>query len=419
MKRGSIDKGFSTVTSNIIPWEGSNLPCIGLCKGDMVSDVVYKVANELCKIKKELDLEDLDLKCVIDICLSCPDPEKTLKTVLQLIINKVCTLEELINNFTPGQSSFDEKIITVASCFLPMQNSEGDSISKLPHSDYTRVIANKVCSILTSINSLDLRLDATELDITILYNSIANLGELPKISPTCITPTNSPISLDVAVTLIEQQFCAIKGALGTSDKLIQGVGKQPDNLSELPRLSGNGTMSSITGWVQQPSNVADTLPNLWLTVDDIRGALKTVLDNCCKVDCDSIKIDFDVVLNDDGKPVLLFASKTRIPEGFEDCGGLGTKVTVTDSKGVEYYTYVKISEYATIIEGFVMEGFIGPSLSSAVTFDMEACMTNGSLTCQKCINKTIELGSGCQYCEISVYGSHSGDINGELVIIYE
>lgn len=418
MRRGSIDKHFSTITSNTISWEGPNLPCINLCTGDMVSDVVYKVANELCKIKKELDLEDLDLKCIVDTCLSCPEPEKTLHTVLQLLINKVCSLEDIIENLQPGESDAEEKLITLASCFLPMKNSEGDPISKLPHSDYTRIIASKVCSILSDITSLESRLDITEQEIAVLTESINSLGSLPKISPVCVTPTNAPIPIDEVVELLEKQFCEIKSALGTGDKLLQGIGKQPDNLSTLPRLSGSGTMSSIPGWVNQVENVSDSIPNLWLTINDIRGAVKTMQDNCCKVNCDSIKIDFDVKINDEGLPVLYFMAKSKLPEGFVDCDPMGTKINISDDNGNEYYQYVKLSDAVKEFDG-VEFASVGPvNINGKCTYTMNACLTNGSLTCQKCVNKDV-FGEGCKYCEISVLGSHDGNVDGELVIIYE
>ena len=40
---------YSTpISSNSVIWQGPNISCINLCKGDSVSDIVYKLAVELC-----------------------------------------------------------------------------------------------------------------------------------------------------------------------------------------------------------------------------------------------------------------------------------------------------------------------------------------------------------------------------------
>jgi hypothetical protein len=61
------------------------------------------------------------------------------------------------------------------------------------------------------------------------------------------------------------------------------------------------------------------------------------------------------------------------------------------------------------------------------TFSMDAAMTNGALTCSKCITKTVTYKDTCAYCEISVVASGSGghgipnttSAGGKLVVIYQ
>ena len=91
-KSNTADKGCAPVSSNCVIWQGPNLSCINLCNGDTVSDVVYKLAVELCDLQAQLDLSDLDLSCVVQACQTCPEPVKTLSAVLDLIITKTCDI---------------------------------------------------------------------------------------------------------------------------------------------------------------------------------------------------------------------------------------------------------------------------------------------------------------------------------------
>ena len=89
--RSSSEKeNCSPQSSNCVIWQGPDLSCINLCKGDSISDVTYKLAVELCKIKDATDLTDLDLSCVLDLCDNTPQPALTTAAVLQVIIDGLC-----------------------------------------------------------------------------------------------------------------------------------------------------------------------------------------------------------------------------------------------------------------------------------------------------------------------------------------
>jgi hypothetical protein len=78
-------------SSNCIVWDGPNIDCLKLCKGDSITDVLYKLAKDHCDLLKQLDPLKYDLSC-LDLN-SCP-PE-TFRELFQLIISKICELENL------------------------------------------------------------------------------------------------------------------------------------------------------------------------------------------------------------------------------------------------------------------------------------------------------------------------------------
>ena len=185
------------------------MSCINLCTGDTVSDVVYKLAVEICDLKEQLDLSDLDLKCLVDNCLTCPDPQKTLGIVLQLLINKVCDLQEIID--TLGGGSIQEVEVRLASCFIAdFTDSNGDVTNPVPVSIYVQKIAQKICTILSRLDGIDASLagiDSALVQIDIRLDALEAAG-LPQVTPIC---SSSPVPKDIDVALfgLESAFCSL------------------------------------------------------------------------------------------------------------------------------------------------------------------------------------------------------------------
>ena len=64
MKPLNLDnKPCSPISSNCVVWQGPDIPCIKLCIGDTVSDVVFAMATELCTILDTLKVTNYDLTC--------------------------------------------------------------------------------------------------------------------------------------------------------------------------------------------------------------------------------------------------------------------------------------------------------------------------------------------------------------------
>jgi hypothetical protein len=62
-------KYHTSISSNQVIWDGPDIPCIDLCKGDTVTEVVYKLANELCKVVEDLNPTTYNLECLdLDEC---------------------------------------------------------------------------------------------------------------------------------------------------------------------------------------------------------------------------------------------------------------------------------------------------------------------------------------------------------------
>lgn len=86
---------FTNYNSDDILWDGPNIPCLKLCKGDMVSSVVYKLGQRVCELHFN-SLDTLDLSCLIDHCQNCDD-DYSLKHIFQLMLDNDCSVKELID----------------------------------------------------------------------------------------------------------------------------------------------------------------------------------------------------------------------------------------------------------------------------------------------------------------------------------
>ena len=87
MKPTNIYKhGCDPISSNCVIWQGPDIECIDLCKGDTVSDVVYALAKELCTLMDTFKIDNYDLSC---LNLAECEPAD-FQALLQLLINKIC-----------------------------------------------------------------------------------------------------------------------------------------------------------------------------------------------------------------------------------------------------------------------------------------------------------------------------------------
>lgn len=79
-----------------IVWSGPDINCLQLCTNDSVSEVVYKIAEEVCCIASDLDLTTLDYECIIDRAKTYQKLDLFL--FFSLLLENDCTIKELIKD---------------------------------------------------------------------------------------------------------------------------------------------------------------------------------------------------------------------------------------------------------------------------------------------------------------------------------
>jgi hypothetical protein len=293
---GSNRENCPKISSACVIWQGPNIPCINLCAGDAIDEVVFKLATLLCTISEGIvDVSALDFQCILDPTSQQPT---NLQDSIQLIIDYICSsgnasflrtanplLAKSLSTFSTGD------VLPLPQC-LYYTDENNDLITALPQSEYIVYVATKLCDLtLTvslhtgSINALNTRVNALQAAIDAIPPSSSTDIYIISQCASSYAP-NLRILIQDAFTNLERNYCNLLSTLGTTDSIINGVNRQIPNLSNLPQLvNTNLYMRQIPGWIPNPNGIGNSLANLWLTVNDIRTRLQIYINEIVTIPC--------------------------------------------------------------------------------------------------------------------------------------
>lgn len=251
----------SPISSNCVIWQGPDIPCIRICNGDTVSNIVFKLATELCTVLDTLDVANYDLSC-FNITACGPS---NFQQLIQFLIQQICELQGINPTpITPGNPL--KEIIVVDTCFID-ELGEQTTLE-----EYVHAIAQKVCSLVLQVAVINSTLIDYGTRITILesYFPLPTPAE-SQITPECVLPS-VPTNISTVLQALELAFCNLIDVTGDDTQLYNAIISQCVADGD-PRKDGGGVMSSIPGWNSSPvANIAASITNLWLTVCDLRAA---------------------------------------------------------------------------------------------------------------------------------------------------
>jgi len=326
-----------------VTWQGPNISCINLCKGDSVSDVIYKLATEICDFQNTANLDDLNISCLLDLCPNSTEPDMTLVGVLQLIIDGVCCTQAQIQGAAYELSSANsvgystDGYITLPTCLQYIDSSTGLLVTSLPINDYAYKTAVALCDLKSVV-------DSQGLEISNLNTRVSAIERTPTYVPPTVAPNCTygsvqagvPTAMNIVLSQLDLQVCNLVTALGSNTALTTAASQQCNLLASQPSLSSIGNMSTLPGWNNTVSNFAQSMQNLWVTVCDIRSAVFDIRTQVGAVDCSKFILGFSATQNTVRTLITLsFTGLTTIPSGLINCNNRST-VTITDGLGHTY-----------------------------------------------------------------------------------
>jgi hypothetical protein len=375
----NYQQGCNPVSSNCVVWQGPDLPIIGLCNGDTVSDVIAKLAEKLVEISNSVSITGVDLSC-----LQLTTAPTTTEELFQVIVNEICSLGSRCTSLEDGSGSGATTSVTVASlpACLQYTNLENDLVTELPIDQYAELVASKVCTIIGDVTALQATVDGHETRITALENAPSSDYTTPQITPTCVLPAN-PTDIDVVLEELEVQFCTLDSTLGGSTELLSSSAAQCDTLASDAQLSGEGAMSLLPGWSVPVNTVAQSLTNMWLTICDMRAAIKDIKETCCTLSCTDIVFTFTGSYT--SETLTLNFTGSNIPTALSECNVTGASVTVTDGTAT-FNSDVEVISALNTTNGIATISTAGSGLDlyADYTITVNLCVTDSTdLTCNK------------------------------------
>lgn len=380
----------SPISSNCVIWQGPDISCINLCNGDTVSDVVNKLATELCT------LIDASCTCNPDISgldLGCLPAETTLELqpVLQAIITYICDI-----NTTPSSTLPN---VTLPSC-LQYDDALGNPVTALRLDLFAELLGNRICNILSDINSINLAIVDLQSRVTILENCVLpctpNTGGTVEVLSSCLFP-GQLVSVADLILALETDFCNLRNAVGSVAVINTAISTQCI-FGTTERLSGSGTYGSLTGWVSSPTNLAQSNIDQWLVICDLYTAVKDIQENCCDTGCDGVVFGATYTTidsNGDGvvETLNLNFTSSNIPSGFNDCGG-ATVVTITDSDGTSITQSVDVTSLSSSPTGALIS-LAGLNTLNSLSVSIPFCVTDGTSQCAETQSFIVPLNIPC------------------------
>jgi hypothetical protein len=355
MKPLNLDNSpCSPTSSNCVIWQGPDLACIKLCKGDTVSDVIAKLATELCTILDQLNVNNYDLSCFNST--ACPPVD--FQALIQFLIDHICALEGVTPvDTTKSAAACPDCVVTVASCFV--QNNQ----TTMQLVDYVQMIADRVCRILTDIANLQVQITNLDNRVTILENAPAPTFTLPSILVDCTLQASPLIGngsgatpLDAVVSALINDntygYCALRTATGLPADIITAVNSQCITSATDSLVYGTPMGTAYSGsWVSDPETVADSITNLWITLCDVFEYLSTMLSNTVVAAGENISVTSNTVgttttytVNSSGLNsfmVGLTINSSRQPlDGVIPAIDPATVTGLTDGQIINRYNYV-------------------------------------------------------------------------------
>jgi len=283
MKPLNLDnRPCSPISSNCVIWQGPDIPCIKLCTGDTVSDVIEKLATELCAIMDTLKITNYDLSCFN--LMACPPDD--FQKLIQLLIDRVCAIENINNSEATGSSTprglrststCPDCVVTVAECFIVGTQTTMQLV------DYVNMIGTRICSLTQEIFNLQNQINDLNVRVTVLESTVPPVYTLPTISTGCLqsyisgSPATAGIDIVLNALLNDATigYCALIGATGEPAEISAAVLSQcitdlDQPLAALPTVT---TFSAFYAgsWVQAGdlNTAADAINNIWIALCDI------------------------------------------------------------------------------------------------------------------------------------------------------
>ena len=274
MKPLNLDNSpCSPISSNCVIWQGPNIPCVKLCTGDTVSDVVHKLATELCNIMDLLDVNGYDLSC-FDLVACKPT---NIQELIQFLIERICAIEDVdaglvAANTLETKSTSADTLVTVAPCFVI------GTTTVMTVTEYAVAMGNSICGIIIQINAINFQLGLLDGRVTALEAIPIPTFTLPSFPIGCNIDSlisGNTYTIDVILEeYINDVWCLFYATTGSSNYLINAISAQCIIGTDFTKVNPAATYNmQYPTFIDPATTVADILNNMWIILCDFYNSI--------------------------------------------------------------------------------------------------------------------------------------------------
>jgi hypothetical protein len=282
------------MSSSLVIWDGPDIPCLDLCKGDTIEKVVYDLAMHVCNLLEEVKIENIDFTCLLQKNDKTP---KDLSELIQLLVDKTCLL---LSNGTGG-GGVDPSTSCNLNCNITFNDCD-NSLVQLPlydpfaQNDFIRYIISTVCDIYIRLNGIDQSIEDINNQITDILVRITNLEGNQFIFPSTIVNNCLTGGLDLIIDTFPDWINYVKQSIDEICDIIEIIGDVTSGISYILDCSqlniSNVSITSLREFVDVFVNtifpsLCDKLQNIDTSITDINTQITNINNELegCGCDC--------------------------------------------------------------------------------------------------------------------------------------
>ena len=407
--------GCDNVSSNCVIWQGPDLPCIDICYGDTVSDVIAKLCEELIALTKAPggggthELSRINQKG-LENSSGQQARQANSETELQNLI-----IENVVAARQANQSEFGQGDVLATPVTLPeiLQYQDPNTatiVRALPLQQYATLLGTRISETTSEITVLQGQVANHEGRIVSLENTDKRNKTNPtekQIMTTCVGSPGRLTNMSTALSLVERAFCSLQEGTGPKSELAASIGYQASSLASAKKLNGVGDMNTYNGFITSPSSLAQSFTNAWIVINDMRAAVESLIADVVPTACENIVYGF--YANAVGIPgstttMNINFSSSSIPASFYDCDRAnGSKITITDSSGSKQEYNKSIYQLQNNSAGTSLNMDSLDTGSATYSVEVQYCFTNGQGV--ECANTQTQIITANDICPILTMGT--------------
>lgn len=208
---------LKNINQDCVLWEGNNLPCINVFKGDTITTTVHELATVVCEQYESIkNLKNLNLFCLDKSCVNCLE-DKVIKDYIQMLLDNDCKIKQLITDYQDQLDNTEDLLKGLdLKCLLESYLINNPEANKCELDlDINKVLAEIIpflCDLLTSYEDLSDRYDIIKAAFDDFIDAY-NIYTEPEIN-SCLTVGDTLILSQHVINRTDAEICSIRDAIG-------------------------------------------------------------------------------------------------------------------------------------------------------------------------------------------------------------